>query len=409
MQGLRVLDHGHVWAGPLLAGSFADMGAEVIKVGSPAGQSGVSMGGQGMSGTVTGGRDPDAEPARWYHGWDRGKKSINLDLSVPEGRSLYLRLVAISDIVIENFSARVMPGLGLGYETLRAANPAIIMASLSATGATPGPWRDLVTYGPSLAALYGVKSLLGYHDDPHPREDPADLDPTAAAHGFVAICAALEYRERTGRGQHIDMAQGEATMQRIAEPLMDYFMNGRVAGTQGNRQPGFAPHGIYRAAGDDAWISIVVRDDEEWAGLLRVCGDDAPALADQRFATLPGRLTAQDELDAAIETWTSRYEAMDLTQRLQAQRVAAFPAMGPPELIRDANYEAVRRAGVRMAPGSETGLDLLYQGIPWKLSRTPGIIQGPTPERGEDSDYVYGELLGLDGKEIAALRERSVI
>ena len=157
----------------------------------------------------------DTDPLA-YHGYDRGKHSINLNIGEEEGKNLYKRLIAISDVGVENFSAGVMSRLGLGYEVLREVNSGIILASLSATGATEGPWRDLVTYGPSLAALYGQKGVLGYEGDPQPREDTADLDPTAAGHAFFAILAALEYRDRTGLGQYIDMSQGEAAVQRIA-------------------------------------------------------------------------------------------------------------------------------------------------------------------------------------------------
>ncbi len=407
LAGLRVLDHGHVWAGPLLGRSLSEAGAEVIKVEAPDRASGIVMGGMPARSEM------DAHDPRRYHDYDRGKLGITIDLAGEQGRELYHSLIAISDVVIENFSANVMKSLGLGYEALSEVNLRLIMASLSATGGTPGPWRDLRTYGPSLAALYGIKSLLGYLDDPQPREDTADLDPTAAGHAFVAVLAALEYRDRTGRGQYIDMAQGEATMQRIAEPLMDYQMNGRVAGLQQNRYPGVAPHGIYRAAGDDRWLSIVVRNDEEWAALLHVSGDAASygpgGLANARFATLEGRLAHQDELDAAIETWTVQHDAFELTQQLQQARVAAYPVMGPPDLAADANYDALRTTGVRMGPDAELSIDQLYHGVPWKLTRTPAEISGPSPIKGGHNDYVFRELLGLGADDLAALQEQRIV
>lgn len=406
LAGIRVLDHGHVWAGPLLGASFVDMGAEVIKVLAPGRTSGVSMAGARTLGVGSGAPDDPLS----YHGFDRGKRSITLDLSSAEGKELYRRLAGVSDVIVENFSAGVMSRLGLGYEALSAVNPRIILASLSATGETPGPWLDLVTYGPSLAALYGLKSLLGYHDDPFPREDTADLDPTAAGHAFFAILAALEWRERSGRGQHLAMAQGEATMQRIAEPLMDYFLNGRVASTQGNRYPGMAPHGIYRAAGDDRWISIAVRDDDEWAALLAVAGDAASALHESRFATLAGRLAHQDDLDRALEAWTATHEPMALTERLQSARVAAFPVMSPPDLAGNANYLALLRSHTVLEAGVQVSADQIYQSVPWKLTRTPGVLRGPAPASLDaDNDYVFGELLGLGDDARRDLRERRVI
>jgi benzylsuccinate CoA-transferase BbsF subunit len=312
-------------------------------------------------------------------------------------------------VIIENFAPDVMPRLGFDYESLRKVNPRIILASLSATGATGGPWDDLVTYGPSLAALYGVKSLLGYHDDPKPREDTADLDPTAAGHALFAILAALEHRERTGEGQFIDMAQGEATMQRIGEPLMDYLLNGRVAGTQGNRYPGVAPHGIYRAGGDDRWIAIAAWTDEEWEALREAAGGAAGPLGGPEFATLAGRLALQDTLDAALESWTRDLEAETLAERLQAAGVPAHAVMDPPSLLADHNFAALRAAHMRLGEGIPFAPEDLYQGVVWKLTATPCMVASPGKPMGADNGYVFGELLGLDEAEMERLRLAGIL
>ena len=405
MQGLRVLDHGHVWAGPLLAQMFADLGAEVIKIRAPNRMTGIAMGGRSQVGLAT---DGGADDPRRYHGWDRGKLGVSIDLARPEGVEIYLRLVRESDIVVENFSPGVMDRLGLSYEVLAAANERVIMASLSATGATEGPWRDLLTYGPSLSALYGIKSLQGYIGDPRPREDTADLDPTSAAHAFVAVCAALEHRERTGRGQYIDLAQGEATIQRIAEPLLDYLFNGRVASTQGNRYPGAAPHGVYPAAGDDAWIAIAVESDEAWSALLAVA-EGAPRLRDERFASGEDRLRRQDELDEIVADWTRALDAFETAERLQVAGVSAHAVMDPPSLLVDENFTALRTSHVRMETAPGFAASEIYQTVPWKLPATPGIVRLPTPGLGEHNAEVFGRLLGLGERELDGLRQRGVI
>ncbi len=409
LTGLRVLDHGHVWAGPLLGMFLADLGAEVIKIGAPHRRSGVSIGGaQAPVGSIGGDRGVTApDDPRAFHGLDRGKKSIAIHLGDRRGRELYLRLVEQSDVVLENFSPRVMPSLGLSYEVLAEVNPRIIMVALSAAGATPGPWRGLVTYGPSLAALYGLKSLLGYPDDPQPREDTADLDPTAAGHAFVALLAALEYRERSGRGQFIDLAQGEATLQRAAAPLLDWLLNGRTAGPRGNRSSALAPHGVYPADGDEQWLAIVVRSDAEWSALCAL----APDLARPEWSTTLGRLRDQDALDAAIADWTQGHEAMDLAVELQGAGVAAFPMMDPTSLLIDADYTALSSAHIDLSADATAPLrgGALYTGTPWKLERTPSALRAPIPNRGEHDDEIYGELLGLDAVARAALREAGVI
>ena len=409
LEGLRVLDHGHVWAGPLLALGFAEMGAEVIKVQAPAKDSGISMGGRQLPGLIAKGTVIDPQDPFQYHGFDRGKQSITLDLRSEKGVALYKRLVETSDVVVENFSPGVMDDLGIGYDVLCEVNPAIILASLSATGATEGPWRDLITYGPSLSALYGIKSLLGYTDDPMPREDTADLDPTAAAHGFFAVLAALEYRERTGQGQHIDMAQGEGTLQRIAEPMMDFLFNGRIAGPQGNRYPGIAPHGIYRTAGDDAWIAISVRDDDEWFALLGVAQVGSGALASPRFRARQQRLANQDELDAALESWTSAQDATELTLALQGAGVAAYPVAGPPEMLADENFDALRKKHIELPDGSPITIEQIYTGVIWKLPKTPGVVPGPIPELAGANARVFGDVLGLTEEEQTALAAEGVI
>ena len=409
LTGLRVLDHGHVWAGPLLGLFLADLGAEVIKVGAPHRLSGVSIGGQRAPvGSIGGDRGSTSiDDPRAFHGLDRGKKSISVHLGDPRGRELYLRLVEQSDVVLENFSPRVMPSLGLSYDVLSEVNPRIIMVALSASGATEGPWRNLVTYGPSLAALYGLKSLLGYPDDPQPREDTADLDPTAAGHAFIALLAALEYRERTGRGQFIDLAQGEATLQRAAAPLMDWLLNRRDAGPRGNRGSAMAPHGVYPALEEDSWLAIVVRTDAEWSALCRL----APQLDQPEWETMRGRLSNQDALDAAVSTWTRNCDAMELSIQLQAVGVPAFPMMDPTALLIDEDYAALSTANIDLSADAAAPVrgGALYTGTPWKMGRTPAALSGPIPNRGEHDEEVYGNLLGLDETARAELREAGVI
>ena len=414
LEGVRVVDQGHVWAGPLLGMFLADLGAEVIKVGAPHRRSGVSMGSQRTPvGNIGGDRgDTPADDPRAFHGLDRGKMSVSIHLGDPRGVEVYKRLVAVSDIVLENFSPRVMPSLGLGWETLREVNPRLIMISLSATGATDAPWRDLVTYGPSLAALYGLKSLLGYADDPQPREDTADLDPTAAGHAMVAVLAALEHRERTGEGQFIDLAQGEATLQRAAEPLMDYLMNGRTAGPQGNRERGIAPHGAYPCAGEDEWIAIAARTDAEWTALLaaaRKDGADA-ALADPRWQRGLTRLKAQDELDAAVSEWTRTQDAAELAERLQAAGVPAARFCGPEQLLVEEDFTTLCTAGIDLSAEAAAPIrGALYIGAPWKFPRTPAAITGPVANRGEHDAYVFTELLRIPPAELADLREAGIL
>ena len=406
LSGIRVVDHGHVWAGPLLGMSLRDMGAEVIKIQSPGTSSGVSMAGQGMPGTATEQVDPHDQMN--YHTLDRGKKSFTVNLKTPEGKEIYKRLIKLSDVVIENFSSRTMESLGLSYKVLNELNPRIIMASLSATGSTPGPWRELVSYGPSLSALYGIKSLLGYHDSDQPVEDQADLDPTAAGHAFLAILATLEMRERTGMGQHIDMSQGESGIQRIAEPIMDFLFNGRVATTQGNRYPGIVPHGYFKTVGEDQWIAITIRDNEEWSRFREYFSEEIPKIEDERFDSLNGRATHQAHLEAIIENWTKSQDSWALTKRLQGIGIPAYPVMDAPALVDDPNLNQLHRSHVDVR-AKHLDENELFRGIVWKLSVGHGEVSHPTPISGQHNDQILLNLLKYNNDEVKNFRERGII
>lgn len=385
LEGIRVLDLGQVWAGPLLGCYLADFGAQVIKIGSAARDAVVTATAQST--------DP-ADP-RAYDALPRNRLSISLNLHCPAGQELFHRLVAISDVVFDNFSPRGAEKLGLRYERLREVNPRIIMASLSAAG-QQGPWADVVTYGPSLTALFGIKSLLGYEGEDRIQEDVADLDPTAGTYGMLAIMAALIARERTGEGQFIDMAQGEAGVAGLAEAVLEYTLNGRVLGPTGNQHRTMAPHGIYRAAGQDSWIAIAVDSDAAWQSLCDVLqcelGDDP------RFSDTFGRLQHHAELDGMMESFTVAWDAAALTSELQARGVAAYPVLDIPGVIADEQLDFRRRLTQVTAEGIDAGE--MYTSSPWRMSGTPSRIYGPARPLGADDAFVYGELLGLSPTEV---------
>ncbi|HLZ68846.1 MAG TPA: CoA transferase [Dehalococcoidia bacterium] len=405
LAGVRVLDLGQVWAGPLLGQYLSDFGADVIRV-----ETGKRQG--MMSGAAAVPTDP-AAPAS-YNVLFRNRRSVSLDLEHPRGHALFLRLTAVSDVVFDNLSPRAVRKLGIGYEALRRVNPGIVVASLSAAG-QHGPWADVLTYGPSLTALYGIKSLLGYPGDTRIMEDVADLDPTAATYALTAILAALRRRERSGQGTFIDLAQGEAGLASLGEAALEYAMNGVVLGPTGNRHRAMAPHGIYPSAGpggswseaqgrasqtsDDAWISIAVDSDAAWRALCVVCAEEAHA-TDPRFATLAGRLRHVEALDALTASWTRRFDASELSERLQAAGVAAYPVQDPLAAVRDEQI-AFRRTAVRVATGALDAAQV-YTGTPWFLSEAPPTIYGPARPLGADNESVLRGVLGLSAAELTA-------
>lgn len=386
LAGVRVLDLGQVWAGPLLGCYLSDFGAEVIRVES-----------RTRAGMQSGAPSPATDPAdpRAYDSLFRNRRSVALDLDATAGRTRFLQLVMVSDVVFDNLSPAAVSKLGIGYEALREANPAIIAVSMSAAGRS-GPWSDVLTYGPSLTALYGIKSLLGYPGEQAIMEDVADLDPTAATYAMIAIAAALRYRERTGRGQFVDMAQGEAGVASLAEAVIEYGLNRRVLGPTGNRHRMIAPHGIYpcRTAAEathEGWIAIAVEHDGEWQALCRVLDRRAEA-TDPRFRDRYSRLRHQDELDALLVGWTAAFEADALAERLQAEGVAAYPVLDAYGAIYDEQLTH-RRTNTRVTAEALTDAHLLT-GTPWRMSRSPATIHGPARPLGADDGQILGELLG---------------
>src|SRR6185295_7310620 len=212
---------------------------------------------------------PGPNRSGYFNQFNQGKRSIAVDLKTAEGLAIARALVARSDVVAENFAAGVMDRLGLSYPSLRAANPALIMIALSGYGAT-GPERDFVSYGPAQVPLSGLSSLTGYRDWPPMHVGISYGDPNGGMHGAFAVLAALWHRERTGAGQYIDLSQWETSMAVLPEGLMDATMNGSAPARDGNRDPWMAPHGIFRARGDDRWVALAIRSYDEWRRLTEV-------------------------------------------------------------------------------------------------------------------------------------------
>ena len=399
LAGIRVVDLTVMWAGPLCTRVLADLGAEVIKIESP--------------NRVDGTR---ANPG--YFNWlNRNKRSLTLDLGKPQGAQLFRRLVGLSDVVVENFTPRVMPNFGLGYRALRAIKRDLIMISMPAYGST-GPYRNYVAYGPGIEAMSGLSWLTGYEGRPPMTSGSAYGDPIAGLHGALAILAALRFRRLTGEGQWIDLAQREAVAQMIGEFFVLAGAGRQAPPRRGNRHPVMAPHGCYRCAGDassqakDEWVAISVADDEEWRRLCRALG--AEALADDpRFKTAQARKTNEDELDEMIESRTRRRGQMEAMWLLQAAGVAAGAVLNGEALSRD---EHLRARGFFVPIADADGKVRPYPGVPWKLAGQAGSTVrakdsecSPAPRLGEHNREILGGMLGLADEEIDHLEMNEVI
>ncbi len=398
LEGIRIIDCSMWFAGPYATLLLAQMGAEVIKVES-------IQAVDGWRGAIN---IPETEkiwetsPA--FNSVNHNKYDVTLDLNHPKGAEIFKRLVKIGDVVVENYTPRVMKNFGLDYAVLHEVNPALIMLSMPGYGTT-GPWKDYVAFAFLVEETAGIPQITGYPDGPPMLMGASQADAIAGLNGAFAVLAAIEYCRKTGNGQYIDLSQVEALTCFMGEPIIDYGMNKRIWPRRGNRHPSMAPHGCYRCKGEDEWVTIAVSSDEEWRSFCKATGNEEWA-DDERFSNALRRWKNQDELDRLIEKWTFNHDHYEVMHTLQAAGIASGPVLSHKELLDDPHlkergfFETLTRAEVGTHP---------YPGVYAKLSKTPGSIRWPSPILGEHNDYVLGELLGLSEEEIAQLADEHII
>ncbi|MBI4497377.1 MAG: CoA transferase [Chloroflexi bacterium] len=404
LAGVRILDLTMFMAGPVGTKLLADMGAEVIKVESPGHPDPIRIQARGVY--------PQGEPGE--RPWNRSgminerarnKLGITLDLACPEGKAVFLRLVACSDVVMENYRADVMENLGLGYAALRQANPGIILVSIASQGVV-GPEALYRSYGNNLEDLAGMTLLKGYEDEEHPYlVSGAYPDPTSGFLGAGVVVAALRYRRLNGVGMHVDFSQREMATAMVGDLFMDYAMNRRQPPRWGNGHPWMAPHGCYPCQGRDKWVTIAVATDAQWQRLCAAIG--RPDLArDERFATGERRWQNRKALDAVLTEWTLQREHVEAMAALQQAGLAAGAVYNVAELFADPHLE--HRGFFEVTEDPDAGLHR-YQGRPWKLSKTPLGTRTPAPLFGQHNQQVLGGLVGLDEPELQELEVKGVI
>ena len=398
LAGCRALDFGWVLAGAIPGMVLADMGAEVIKV-----ETRQRLDYMRMGRPIVGDR-PDPEQNPMFHNVNRGKLSVTLNVGEPEAAELAKRLAARCDIVIENFSPGVMERLGLSYEALRAVKPDIIMASISSTG-QEGPLRDLRAYAPSIGALSGLDSTLGYAGGAPLGLKHAFGDICGALHAVFAMVSALYHRKRTGAGQYIDVSMLRATVATQGVGLMEYALTGRSLRPQGNYDPTLAPYGNYPCAGDDRWVSIAVGSPAEWEGLTSAMGNPAWA-GDDRFRSQYRRQRHRRELDALLGQWTAPQQADTLADRLQRHGVAAAPALSAAERLFHPHFMA--RGLYSDVDHPALGAEPIFN-LMWGLSKTPSAARRHAPLLGEHNRRILCGALGLSDAELAGLEARRVV
>jgi crotonobetainyl-CoA:carnitine CoA-transferase CaiB-like acyl-CoA transferase len=400
LEGIRVVEITAGMAGPWIGRFMAYCGAEVIKI--------ESRDHPDVTRLYVPPRQPElgvqSQLSPWFTDWNAGKRFVALDLTKPEAVRLAGRLAAAADVVIENYSAGVVEKLGLGYDTLRALRPDLVMLASSGYG-DDGPCRRYVTWGPNIEALSGLATLSGFPERECTITQYAYPDPLSALHGLVAVMCALDHRLRTGRGQYINLSQYEATVSAIGHVLLERLVNGIEPARRGNRALDAAPHGCYRCAGEDRWCAISIATESEWE---RFCAatDHPEWQRDPRFADLPARLAHVDALDRLVETWTGARPDSEVMATLQGAGLAAGVVQTVEDEHRDPQLAA--RAFFEKIPHARKGT-VTATGIPLGLTGTPGRTPHTGAALGQDNAYVFGEILGMPGEEIERLIAAGII
>ncbi|MGE0597825.1 MAG: CaiB/BaiF CoA transferase family protein [Dehalococcoidia bacterium] len=392
LEGLKVCDFSWVFAAPAATRVLADWGATVVKIESSRFLDALRTGQPYKDGVV------GPERSANFCNVNIGKLGLTLDLAKPEAREVALRLCDWADVVVENFTPSAMAGWGLGYETLAARNPGLIMLSTCLSGAT-GPESELAGYGTMGAALTGFHELTGWPDRPPSGPFLAYTDYVSPKFVGVSLLAALDHRARTGQGQHIDLSQGEASLHFLAPALLDFTVNQRIRTRMGNSSEDFAPHGVFRCRGEDRWVAIAVTNDEEWRSLCAALGHEDWA-KDSRFEGFLRRYANRRALEGLIEEWTSERTVEEVEERLQAAGVPCHRVSTAEDLFADPQLVARRHFENVTQP--EIG-EVTVEGPRFRLSRSPGAPLRPAPTLGQHNQFVLERVLGMSDEEISNL------
>ncbi len=396
LAGLRIADFGWIYAVPHATAWLGALGADVIRIETTLAPDLVRFltGTDGVVGINRSGV---------FHAINTSRRSVALNLALPEAREIARKIIKRSDFVTENFTVGNMAKYGLGYEDLVKIKPDIIMLSGTPLG-QDGPFARTVGFGPTTQAFAGLCHITGYPDS-----FPCGIGGTwpdfAVGAGMVFfLLAALHHRDRTGEGQYLDLSMAEMVTTMMPEAMMDFLMNGRDQGAVGNRDESMAPHGVFPVSGDDKWVAIAIAADDEFAKLCEVLGVSSMA-SDPKFARLSGRLANLDELEREIAARTRNFDRDELVAKLRERDLAVGPVYSTPELVND---PAFAESGMLVKlMHAEVG-ERVVPGIPVRFGAIDLDYRG-APMIGENTGQVLTDLLGYSSEEIARLKEAKVL
>jgi crotonobetainyl-CoA:carnitine CoA-transferase CaiB-like acyl-CoA transferase len=421
LEGIRVVDLTMVWAGPFATKLLADMGAEVIKIESPRRMDPLRMAVQEIfMQTAIDWSDKPYNRSAYFNEYSRNKKGLALALDTDAGRDLLLRLVAVSDVLIENFRPDAMDKLGLTRAVITEANPNIVFVSMPAYGSF-GPDSGLVGYGPSIEEMTGLANLNGYRNGPPMKTGISWGDPMAGVLAAAASCLGLLDRMDGGGGQHIEVSQRDGLVGVVGDALLSWQLSGVAPERIGNRHPFLAPQGCYRclalpadegrpldgyhsagqgASANDRWVALTVADVDEWLSLCAAIGR-ADLAADQELREVSRRMARHDELDEAIGAWTAQRADTEAADELQAAGVAAAAVSSMTTLPSDPQLRA--RHFLEEVDHPQVGATFVC-GTNWREAGDwQPSVRSPAPLFGQHNREVLQGILGLSDDDVARL------
>ena len=399
LEKIKVLDFSWILTGPLVGRYLADWGATVVKIESKSRPDEVRNTAPFKDGV------PGLNRSSTFANWNSGKYSIAINMKDSRGIALAKKLIAWADIVIEAFRPGVLKRMGLDYKEMRSIKEDIIVVSHTTQGQT-GPFSLQPLIAHFVHAISGITNLTGWPDRTEAGLRIAYGDNVQASLSFFLILASLDYRQRTGKGQYIDISQLESLTQVLAPTFLDYSANGRIEGRKGNRSIFAAPHGIYRCKGEDRWCAIAVFNDKEWEALCYVIGKPG-LISDPEFATVLARKQHEDELDRVINEWTDNFTDGDVMSKMQKAGISAGVVQNGQDIV-DSDPQLAHRHHLFTLDHPEIG-SYVSEAPGFRLSDVPLDLHESSPCVGEHNYYVCSELLGISDEDFANMVSAGVL
>jgi crotonobetainyl-CoA:carnitine CoA-transferase CaiB-like acyl-CoA transferase len=399
LAGIRVVDTTAWWAGPTVTQIMAALGADVIHVESPRRPD------AGRTATLGGTHNVSAwwERAFIFLAANTNKRGLTLDMSTPTGLELAERLIAASDVVVENFSPRVFDTFGFSQDRLLGLNPRLVAVRMPAFG-LDGPWRDFVGFAQTMEQMTGMAWITGHPDD-QPRIPRGPCDPLAGIHAAFAVLLGLSRRDLTGVGVFIEVAMVETALNAAAEQVIEYTAHGRILERQGNRGPDAAPQGLYRCLGPDSWLALAVANDAQWEALKGVLGNP-PWVNKPEFSTPAGRRLGHDAIDGELQVFASSCEVSDIVERLVQAGVPAGQVHDPRRM--DSHPQLRARGYFEPLDHPVVGPHAVPS-LPFRFASLDRWFRTSAPTFGQHNHAILGDILGLDAASIEQLEAEGVI